>query len=116
MRRAGRLTQKLPAALLLAGALVLPVLGVGCASTTTQESLGEAVDDTVITGRVKAAFIADKTVDATRINIETFKGTVQLSGFAATPDEAAKAVELARKVPGVRAVRDDIRMRATNAN
>jgi osmotically-inducible protein OsmY len=80
----------------------------GCASTPTQASLGEAIDDTVITTRVKAAFIDDPTLKALEINVETFKGIVQLSGFVATRAEINQASSVARQIDGVTSVRNDI--------
>ena len=99
---------------------ILPALAVvtllagtvsGCAITSGQSSAGEYLDDTTITTRVKARYAQDPEVAATRISVETLQGVVQLSGFAASMDEKSKAVELARDVPGVRAVRDDIIVR-----
>jgi osmotically-inducible protein OsmY len=80
---------------------------VGCASTGTREGTGEYLDDTVITSKVKAAFAADPTVKATEVKVETFKGTVQLSGFVESRESAQKAVQLARQVKGVREVRNN---------
>ena len=80
----------------------------GCASTPTQSSLGEAIDDTVITTRVKTAFIDDPDLKALQINVETFKGVVQLSGFVATRAEVNKASTVARQIDGVTSVRNDI--------
>jgi osmotically-inducible protein OsmY len=80
----------------------------GCASTPNQASLGEAIDDTVITTRVKAAFIEDPALKAHEINVETFKGVVQLSGFVATRTEINKASVVARQIDGVESVRNDI--------
>lgn len=84
---------------------------VGCASTPNRESAGEYVDDVAITAKVKAAFINDPTVKATEINVETFKGDVQLSGFVAQPADAQKAVAIARGVKGVTSVKNDIRVK-----
>jgi osmotically-inducible protein OsmY len=84
---------------------------VGCASTSSRESAGEYVDDVAITAKVKAAFVNDPTVKATEINVETFKGDVQLSGFVAQPADAQKAVEIARGVKGVTSVKNDIRVK-----
>ena len=81
---------------------------VACAPTAKREGTGEYIDDTVITGKVKAALIADPELKATEINVETFKGTVQLSGFVAQPDHIPKAVELARRIAGVKSVKNDI--------
>jgi osmotically-inducible protein OsmY len=80
---------------------------VGCASTGTREGTGEYLDDTVITSKVKAAFAADPTVKATEVKVETFKGTVQLSGFVESRESAQKAVQIARQVKGVREVRNN---------
>ncbi len=82
-----------------------------CASTSTQSSFGEVVDDSVITTKVKALFVEDKTVGALRIGVETFKGTVQLSGFANSQAEINRAGEIARSVKGVQQVKNDIRLR-----
>jgi len=84
---------------------------VGCSSTPTQESLGEYVDDAAITAKVKAAFINDPTLKATEINVETFKGDVQLSGFVAQPEDAQRATEVARGIKGVTSVKNDIRVK-----
>ena len=78
-----------------------------CAPTPTREGTGEYVDDSLITSKVKAAFAADPTVKATQVNVETFKGTVQLSGFVDSRESAQRAVEIARSVKGVQAVKND---------
>jgi len=84
---------------------------VGCASTPTQEGTGEYFDDAWITTKVKTALIEDPLTKAYQIQVETFKGAVQLSGFVATQAEANKAVELARGVKGVTTVKNDIRLK-----
>lgn len=81
----------------------------GCASTSRQEGTGEYFDDTVITTKVKAAIFEDPGLKSAEINVETFKGTVQLSGFVANPAHASRAGELARSVRGVQQVKNDIR-------
>jgi len=78
-----------------------------CAPTPTREGTGEYIDDSVITGKVKAAFAADPMVKATQVQVETFKGTVQLSGFVDSRESAQRAVEIARSVKGVQAVKND---------
>ncbi|WP_313702829.1 BON domain-containing protein [Massilia sp.] len=78
-----------------------------CAPTATSEGTGEYIDDAVITSKVKAAFAADPTVKATEVQVETFKGTVQLSGFVESRESAQKAVQLARDVKGVKEVRNN---------
>ncbi len=87
-------------------------LTTGCASTATQSSIGETIDDSVVTTKVKAAFVEDKTVNALNIAVETFKGTVQLSGFANNSAEISRAVELTWAVKGVKSVKNDIRLKS----
>lgn len=87
------------------------ITAVGCSSNPTSKSAGEYVDDAVITTKVKAAFAADPTVKATEVNVETYKGDVQLSGFVAEPRDAQRAVEIARGVQGVTSVKNDIRVK-----
>jgi osmotically-inducible protein OsmY len=77
-----------------------------------QQSMGSYVDDTTITTKVKAKFAEDKTVSAMAIQVETMKGTVQLSGFAKSLDEKMTAERLARTVSGVQDVKNDIVVRA----
>jgi osmotically-inducible protein OsmY len=84
---------------------------VGCSSTPTKESTGEYVDDSMITAKVKAAIFNEPTLKATEINVETFKGDVQLSGFVAQPTDASRAAEIARGVKGVTSVKNDIRVK-----
>jgi osmotically-inducible protein OsmY len=83
----------------------------GCASTATRESTGEYVDDSVITAKVKAAVFADETLKSAEINVETFKGVVQLSGFVKQPADIARATEVARSVKGVTSVKNDMRVK-----
>lgn len=103
-----KITQRIATAV-FTGALAFAM--VGCASGPQQTSAGEYVDDSVITAKVKTAFAADPTVKATEINVETFKGDVQLSGFVAQPGDAQRAVEIARGVKGVASVKNDIRVK-----
>jgi len=84
---------------------------IGCASTAKQEGTGEYVDDSVITGKVKAAIFNDPVAKVAEINVETFKGVVQLSGFVSSQAAANRAVELARTVSGVKSVRNDMRIK-----
>jgi hyperosmotically inducible protein len=87
------------------------VTAVGCASTTKHEGTGEYIDDTVITGKVKAAILDEPTLKVAEINVETFKGVVQLSGFVSSPAAATKAVEITRTVRGVTSVKNDMRIK-----
>ncbi|GAB3417438.1 BON domain-containing protein [Massilia agilis] len=88
-------------------AAVLMAALAACAPTRTHEGTGEYIDDSVITTKVKAAFAEDPQVKATEVKVETFKGTVQLSGFVDSRQSAERAVQLAREVKGVKAVKDD---------
>jgi osmotically-inducible protein OsmY len=92
-------------------ALMASAVVVGCSSTPTQQSAGEAVDDGVVTAKVKAALVADPVTKAHQINVETFKGTVQLSGFVETDEARSRALQLARDVAGVRRVKDAMEVR-----
>jgi hyperosmotically inducible protein len=80
----------------------------GCAGTSTRESTGEYVDDSALTGKVKAAFAKDDDVKARDVQVETFKGTVQLSGFVNTAEEKSRAAQIAKGVPGVKSVKNNI--------
>ena len=94
----------------LAGVLLMATT-LGCASTRTHEGTGEYVDDTVITTKVKAAILDEPTLKSAEINVETFKGVVQLSGFVSSQAAESKAVEVARTVGGVKSVKDDMRLK-----
>ena len=83
----------------------------GCAVTSGQSSMGQYVDDTTITARVKKRFAEDPAVAASRIQVETMQGTVQLSGFATSESERMRAAQIARSVPDVRDVRNDVVVR-----
>jgi osmotically-inducible protein OsmY len=92
-------------------ALVFLVM-LGCASTAKQEGTGEYIDDSVITTKVKAAVLNEPTLKSSEINVETFKGVVQLSGFVNSEADIAKAAEVARAVKGVTSVKNDMRLKA----
>jgi osmotically-inducible protein OsmY len=79
-----------------------------CASTRTQESTGEYVDDSVITTKVKSLLAADDFLKSFQIGVESFKGVVQLSGFVNTQKAVDKAVEITRSVKGVKSVKSDL--------
>ena len=83
----------------------------GCASTSKQEGTGEYVDDTVITSKVKAAIFSDPSLKSAEINVETFKGVVQLSGFVNSREDINQAVQVARGVQGVVSVKNDMRLK-----
>ncbi len=94
----------------LVSALVLTTM-LGCASTATREGTGEYVDDTVITTKVKAAVFNDPTLKSAEINVETFKGVVQLTGFVSSSAAINKAVEITRGIAGVTSVRNNMRLK-----
>jgi len=80
----------------------------GCASTRTQEGTGEYIDDTAITTKVKAAILTDSALKVLQINVETFKGVVQLSGFVDSTQSVMKAGEVARGIKGVVEVKNNL--------
>jgi osmotically-inducible protein OsmY len=90
--------------------LVLLVMAViaGCAGSQTQESTGEYIDDSTITAKVKSAILGDPELKVMQINVETFKGVVQLSGFVNSPQVVSRAVEVASRVGGVKSVKNNL--------
>ena len=84
---------------------------VGCASTATQEGTGEYIDNAVITTKVKTAIFNEPTLKSFEINVETFKGAVQLSGFVNSQADIDKAVEVVQKVKGVKSVKNDMQLK-----
>jgi osmotically-inducible protein OsmY len=103
------LSKKL-SALLVAIAMSGAML-VGCSSAPTQQPAGEAIEDGVVTAKVKAKLIEDPVTKTHRINVETFKGTVQLSGFVETEQARTRALQLAKETAGVRNVKDAMEVR-----
>ena len=91
--------------------LAATVFTVGCSSTRTQESTGQYLDDTAITTKVKAAIFNDAVLKSAEINVETFKGRVQLSGFVSSRTDIDRAVNLVQGVSGVRSVANDMRVK-----
>ncbi len=83
----------------------------GCQATPTRESTGQYMDDTAITGKVKAAIFNEPSLKSSEINVETYKGRVQLSGFVSSQADITKAASLAQSVTGVTAVRNDMRLK-----
>jgi hyperosmotically inducible protein len=94
----------------LIAAMTAVFLIAGCASTRTQKSPGEAIDDTVTTGRVKSALIEAPGTKAGKIDVETFRGTVQLNGFVDSASMRSEAAQVAGRVEGVKTVRNNLRV------
>jgi len=101
--------------------LIATMAAAAAACTTSEEKAGPAestaanagrvVDDSVITGKVKAALVADPTTKAHQISVETFKGVVQLSGFVDTSEAKMRATQVAETVEGVKNVKNDLELR-----
>lgn len=91
--------------------VIMLVSLLGCASTARQEGTGEYVDDSIITTKVKAEIFNDASLKSSEINVETFKGVVQLSGFVNSQADINRAVELTRTVNGVTSVKNDMRVK-----
>ena len=91
--------------------IALMALLLGCASTSKQEGTGEYFDDTVVTTKVKAEILNEPSLKSAEINVETFKGVVQLSGFVNSQADINKAVEIVRRVNGVKSVKNDMRVK-----
>ena len=95
-----------PLIAILAAATVM-----GCAATRTHESTGQYVDDTALTAKVKTAIFEQPGLKSAEINVETFKGVVQLSGFVSSQENVATAVRVAQGVKGVSSVKNDMRVK-----
>ena len=85
-------------------------LATACSSTRTQQSAGEVIDDSVLTSKVKVALIDDPITKAGQINVETYRGVVQLGGFVDNAQQKDQATKVARSVTGVKEVRNDLRV------
>ncbi|QKJ87296.1 BON domain-containing protein [Paramixta manurensis] len=94
----------------VAAAVVAMTLS-ACAPTSTKEGTGGYIDDTVVTTKVKSELLRDDSLKSTEINVETFKGRVQLSGFVSSPQMANRAVEVTRGVAGVKSVVNNMQIR-----
>ena len=91
--------------------LLLAMLLIGCAATEERRSSGQFVDDSAIANKVKVALYADEDVKGTQIEVEAYKGVIQLSGFVDSPTQRQKAVQIAQNVDGVREVRNSLIVR-----
>lgn len=103
-------------AIILTGVL-LTTLGCASASNSSdtsaakKESAGEYLDDSVITAKVKAAVLNEATLKSAEINVETYKGVVQLSGFVSSLSDINKALEITRNIKGVASVKNDMQLK-----
>jgi osmotically-inducible protein OsmY len=88
--------------------LILSVAIFGCAGDRTTRSTGQAIDDSAVANKVKMALYADKEINGSQIEVEVFKGVVQLSGFVDSATQAQKAVQIARATNGVKEVRNSM--------
>ena len=84
------------------------LFSLGCASTATREGTGEYIDDSVLTSKVKATLFHEPTLKSSEINVETYKGIVQLSGFVRSQANIDTAVDLTSRIPGVQSVKNSM--------
>jgi osmotically-inducible protein OsmY len=87
---------------------IVLIAAMGCAGSAHKRSSGQVVDDSVITTKVKAAILDDQSLKVLQINVETFKGVVQLSGFVDSAQSKSRAGEVAAGVKGVTSVKNDL--------
>lgn len=87
------------------------VSALGCAGNANRESAREYVNDSWITTKVKAALVEDPQVKATEVNVDSFMGVVQLSGFVSSDEAMDQAVRIARATKGVTSVKNDMRIK-----
>ena len=90
---------------------LMAVCVVGCSSTPRQQRVEEAIEDGVVTAKVRAALIEDPVTSAHEIKVETFRGRVQLSGYVETPEARDRALKVVRSIEGVKQVRDSMQFR-----
>jgi len=88
--------------------LVMIATLAACAATSTRGSTGDYVDDSVITTKVKSLLAQDDFLKSFQISVETFKGTVQLSGFVNSQRAVDKAVDITKSVKGVKSIKNDL--------
>ena len=91
------------------------LVGTACSATRTQQSAGEVIDDSVLTSKVKVALIDDPITKAGQINVETYRGVVQLGGFVDNAQQKEQATKVARSITGVTEVRNDLRVSSPQA-
>lgn len=93
------------------GAALSAAMLAACAGSPTKESTGEAIDDSVITTKVKSALLAEKSVNSLDVSVETFKGRVLLAGFVKSDEQRRRAGEVAQSVTGVKQVDNKLEVR-----
>jgi osmotically-inducible protein OsmY len=92
----------------LGAAVVMTALLAGCASSNTRESTGEYIDDTGLTTRVKTAIFNEPMLKVGQVNVESYKGVVQISGFVDSVKASVKATQVAESVKGVQEVKNSL--------
>lgn len=92
------------------GLAIIALTIAACSATRTQQSAGEVVDDSTLTAKVKTALIEDPVTKAHQIDVETYRGVVQLGGFVDSTEQKSRATEVAHSVTGVKDVRNDLRV------
>jgi osmotically-inducible protein OsmY len=95
----------------LATIAILATMGCASSSTSKQRSTGEYIDDSVITTKVKAAIFNEPNLKSLEIKVATYDGVVQLSGFVSSSDAQARAVEITRRIDGVKSVENDLQLK-----
>lgn len=96
--------------------LIAALSAAACASTRTQQAPGEAIDDSVITTKIKASLVDDPTTKARQIEVETFRGVVQLSGYVDSAASRTRAAEIALQTKGVTRVDNNLEVRSTDTS
>jgi len=94
-------------------AMSIALITTACAGSSTKESAGQYIDDSAITTKVKAAIFNDPSLKSVDINVVTFKGEVQLSGFVGSIEQTNHAVDVAKTISGVTSVKNDMRVKGS---
>ena len=99
--------------LIFLGLSMVPLAGCATRSSPNHESSGQFVNDSAITSKVKTRLVEDQHLKAFQIHVETYKGTVMLSGFVDRPSQIRRATRIAEGIAGVQSVRDDLVLKST---
>lgn len=97
--------------LLVTTVSVATITTTGCSRSQYKRTSGEYLDDQTLTARVKSALFQDPNVSGFQVNVDSYKGTVSLSGFVDTAAQKARAEDVARQVSGVRQVQNNLSVR-----